>query len=108
MKCHSAQKLEDTTPHSPVFDAESSQCHRELEAAGAGASRIEKQHAVALLLPRLVTVTGNDRAEPRPARGEAELPHVVQHVEGHAPDLANLGGRQLPRPGAAIVVAADG
>src|SRR2546430_2401330 len=79
-----------------------------VEAAGAGASRIENQPAVPLLLLRLVTVTGNDRADPRRARVKTQLRHVVQHVQEHAPDLENLSGRKLLGPRAAIVVATNG
>src|SRR5438094_2850376 len=102
-----ARKLEDAAPHAPILDGESSHCHGKLKAAGAGASRIEEQHPVPLLLPRLVTVAGNDRAEPRRARVKAQLRHVVQHVQEHAPDLANLSGRKLLGPRAAILVATN-
>src|SRR5207247_5207288 len=54
---HSARELEDAAPHASVFDGESSHRHRQLEPAGAGASRIEKQHAVALLPTRPVAVS---------------------------------------------------
>src|SRR5438132_5833881 len=80
----SFQELEDAAPHAPVFDGESSHRHRQFETAGAGASRIEKQHAVALLLERLVTVTGDDRAEPRRVGVEVERTRGVPHVQPHA------------------------
>src|SRR2546429_25681 len=60
----SAPELEDAAPHSPGVDRESSDCRRELEAAGAGAFPGGKKDTLAPPPPRPMAVDGGDRPRP--------------------------------------------
>src|ERR1043166_4795006 len=67
--------------HARVLDRELGHGDRQLEAAWAGAARVQVEDAVALVDARLVAVAADDRREAGRARLEVELVQVAQQGE---------------------------
>ena len=75
---------------------------RELEAARAGAARIEIEHALACFGDGLVRVSRDDGGESRRGGIDVELGEIVQQINVVRADLDDLSERQRARPFVAI------
>src|SRR2546427_1189620 len=81
---------------------------REREAPWTRAARVDEENASALLHPRAVRVTGQDRRKPGGGGLEHELREVVDDVERVRSQLDDVVDRQRDGPRTVVGVAADG
>ena len=100
--------LDDLCLHVFTFNDQFSHADGQLEPSRARAARIQIEHAVACLLLRNVTVSGDDNSETRRFGLQIQLPQIVEHIHRSSSDFNDLNFRQFARPRAFVDVAAHG